>query len=266
MNSNFKCNLRDALWVKQISNFVAKLRALPENKKKNIIFTVIVISAIIMFFWGLKSTALRISEIKNSIGPIDFTQLEVNTDLPENNIVFNSPSKGDQDLNLEKDTTLLKKKFLTHRNNQYKFIIDYPEDWYIDNKKTDDLHIWVQKEALEEVASLHIEVIDKNEKIKSNEDGINYIISQMKVIIKNEPIKIDNLEGREVIGTICTGFCSGLPSDPIFSFSVIYFSKDDIIIKIKYGEGKLNEGWKKIIDEWKFYDEYKNIISTFKFN
>ena len=252
-------------FIKNIEDFVKNLQSLPENRKKVIIFTIVGISAVIMFFWGVKSTALHISKIEDTPKLINLNQIILEDSkefdsTKENNII-------DQNLSLpiNNDLIIEEEKLLAHKNEKYNFTINYPKSWHVDNNQTNDLHIWIQKEILTEATSLHIEILDKSEKIKSTKDGVNYIISQMKDITREEKIKIGDLDGYEVVGKICTGICKGLPSDPYFPFSVIYFSKNDVVIKVKYSEGTIGMGWKDTIDDWKFYSEYKNIISTFKF-
>lgn len=261
-------------FFEEIRELVLRLRSLPENQKKIILFTIIIVSALIIGFFTVISTNENIKKIGKSIDLIDFPKIDIyqeNPDLQGKKLIpeTNQPNTESDNNMSDQSNGLLKNQnfdWQMHTNKQYDFIINYPKDWSIDNGKTTDLHIWLEKKLLEEVASLHIEVVSQTQKIKSSEDGSDYIVSQMKNIIKpKEKINVGEYEGYEVVGTICTGTCNGSPEDMYFPFSVIYFSNDHVVIKVKYSEGVLGLGWKKEIKDWKFYDEYKGIISNIKF-
>lgn len=260
----------------KVKNFVLNLQNLEEQQKKMIVFVIIIISAIILIFINIKFTKNTISKIGNNI----------NSDNLYNNVNFNEQASNFQNNSIESglETTntavenipldqlenSLKDQhydWQKYQNETYGFSINYPKDWQIDKNQTTDLDIWLEKIVEKEVASLHIEIASKTQNIKSTKEGVDYIISQMKNIIKPEKqVIIQNSEAYEVIGTICTSICNGSSEDIYSPFSIIYIAHNDTVIKIKYSEGTLGTGWKNSIDNWKYYDEYKQIISTIIFN
>ena len=261
MISNFKL---------KISNFLAKLRSLPEKQKIVIFFAIIAIFGVALIFWSIKITRDGVSKIRESVKSINLSQFKIleNQQIDNQEKYFND-TDADKEINNTTDgTNKIDNKnsdLKTYKNEPYGFTIDYPKDWGVDSNQTNDLHLWLQKEISKEVASLHIEVASQTQNTKSTEDGVSYIISQMKDITKQEKVKIGEFDGYEVIGMICTQICKESLDDPYFPFSVIYFSHNDTVLKIKYSEGTLGIGWKDTIKDWKYYDEYQKIISTFRF-
>ena len=104
-------------------NFIEKLRSLSETKNKIIFFTVIIISAIGMVFWGLKSTGENISKIGDSLQSIDFPEINI----PDDKIgiqgfaeVSSNPSPIPENLIADWET---------YTSDIYGFKIQYPNDW-----------------------------------------------------------------------------------------------------------------------------------------
>jgi len=254
----------------KIRNLIVKLQVLPENQKKIIFFTIIIISALVMATFGIMATRNNISKIGDSIKSMDISQFKIPENQPPNN---QEKDFNNTDIVKEINNTIdeIKKEnnqnsdWQTYKNEPYDFTINYPKDWGIKNHTT-DLDIWLEKEDSKEVASIHIEVVSQTKNIKSAKEGTDYIVSQMKNIIKpEENISIGTYEGYEVIGAICISICKESLNDGYFPFSVIYFSNNDTVIKIKYSEGTLGIGWKNTVKDWKYYEEYKKIISTITF-
>ena len=246
----------------KIKNFVGKLQNLPENQRKTIFFTIIAILAVILLILGVKLTLNDISKIGASLQSAEIPKFN-STYLQDNtpDAVVQNTSPVDQ----TKTVADQNPAWQIYKNEKYGFAINYPEDWKVDSNQTNDLHLWLQKQVFQEVASLHIEVASQTAGIKTTQEGVSYITSQMKDILKQERIKIGEVQGHEVIGLICTQVCRGLVDNPYFPFSVISFSDNDTVIKVKYSEGTLGSGWKKKADDWKYYNEFINIILTFRF-
>lgn len=270
-------------WVKE---FVAKLRSLPENQKKIILFTVIIIVGLIIGFFNIISTKRNISKIGQSLKSFDVLKTEIlidqSSDNNQNNLGnpdVSIPVSGEQSREDELDNTTdnvndvvadqnsTVPELNTYENKKHTFSLQYPKDWVMDSNQTSDLEIFLEKTVSPEVADIHVEVVSDTQSITSADEGINTSISQMKEIIKpKEKINLGTYEGYEVIGTVCTRICTGSAEDIYSPFSIIYVSHNNTVIKMKYSEGTLGVGWKNTMEEWRFYNEYKNIISTLKFN
>ncbi|MDO8659845.1 MAG: hypothetical protein Q7K54_04585 [Candidatus Parcubacteria bacterium] len=60
----------------QIKEFITKLQNLPENKKKIILWTIVIVLALGLGFLWFKITMTRFSKIENSVKKIDFPSIE----------------------------------------------------------------------------------------------------------------------------------------------------------------------------------------------
>lgn len=68
MNSNFKF---------QISNYLNRLRNLPDNKKKIILWVIVGVLAVVMGFFWIKSAADKLNKLGESANQIKFPQIEI---------------------------------------------------------------------------------------------------------------------------------------------------------------------------------------------
>ncbi len=228
-----------------------------------------------MGFFAVISTRNNLSAIGNSVKSFNFPEINIDKEIPDfkrrmsSDSEINTPNTETDNVILNQSDNLFQNQnsdWQTYTNEQYGFTVNYSKDWGIDTSQSTDTGILFEKIVLQEVANIRIEIVSQTQEIKSAEEGIDRSISQMKDIIKpKEKIIGGKYEGYDVIGTVCTKICNGSSDDIYSPFSVIYFSNNDIIIKVKYSEGTLGLGWKEGIKDWKFYDEYKSIISTFKF-
>ena len=258
-------------FLRKIEDFVKKLQILPDNSKKIIIFGIVAVSALIMGSFTIISTKKNISKIGDSLQSINLPEIRIEEDLGANQEDFyqadqeetvNDIKDSADDLNKENKGDL---ELQRYKNETYNFTIDYPNSWFIDKNHYSDADFLLEKIALQEVADIHFEIVSQTQGIKTAEEGASLSAFQMSKVIKSqEKIRVGKYEGYEVIGTICTRLCLGSAEDVYSPFSIIYFSKNGVIIKIKYGEGQLGSGWKGAIENWKFYEEYKNIVSTFQ--
>lgn len=57
--------------------FIENLRALSDMKKKIILFSIVIISGIIMGYFWVKSTVQRIDSINMELGKINFPSLDI---------------------------------------------------------------------------------------------------------------------------------------------------------------------------------------------
>ena len=152
----------------------------------------------------------------------------------------------------------------TYRNEEYGFEIKHPKDWIL----WEYLTVGLSKEVAGEAATVDIEIVRKNDNryMMPLEKMADNVASQMKNVIQpKKKVYAGGSEGYEVVGTLCTNICTGSPEDIFTPFSIIYFSHNDEIYKISYLEGVIGAGWKNDIEQWKYYDEFKEILSTFKF-
>ena len=119
---------------------------------------------------------------------------------------------------------------------------------------------------MSDVADMHVEVADPT-RFKSIEDGIYYTTANMKEVIKQEAtVNVGKYQGYEVIGTVCVQWCKYPQNAKYAPFSVIYFSDGKYLFKVKYSEGILGKGWKENMEDWKYYSEFKDTLSTFVSN
>lgn len=262
----------------RVKEFIQNLRDLPEDKRKKILFAIVIIVGVIIGLLNLISTKKNISKIEQSIESINLAQIGILDHELQGNVQEDINSElghkltedSLNDINVENENAGQNTEvpeLNLYENKKYDFSFYYPADWIPDLKQNTDLEVWIEKKDVSEIAHFHIEVVSETQNIKTALDGINLSISQIKNVIKpKKEIIIGNYRGYEVIGTVCTKICNGSADDVYSPFSIIYFLYNDTVIKIKYSEGMLGVGWKNTTEEWKSYDEYKNIISTFKFN
>ena len=77
----------------KIKNYVLKLQSLPEDKKKIIFFAIMIVSFLIVGFFGVISTKKNISKIGESVKSINFPKIDLSGNSGEtltNDIDFNS--------------------------------------------------------------------------------------------------------------------------------------------------------------------------------
>ena len=85
--------------VEKIINFLEKLQKLPEDRKKIILWSVVAVLAVVMGFFWIKGAINNFSKIGESIGKIEFPQIDVSStpSLPDLSALENI-TPGDQDL------------------------------------------------------------------------------------------------------------------------------------------------------------------------
>ncbi len=108
-----------------IKEFIAKLQNLPETKKKIIIFTVVIISALIMGFFWVTSTASKISQLGESLKSVDLPKIDLpKIDLPniQTNTQVNNTPVPTPTPTPENQTADWK----TYTNAKYGFEMKYP--------------------------------------------------------------------------------------------------------------------------------------------
>ena len=152
----------------------------------------------------------------------------------------------------------------TYRNEEYEFEIKYPASWTFQEHIT----IYLSKKFSGEEANIDIEMIKENDNryITPLEQMVDNEALEMKNVIQpKNKIYIGEKEGYEIIGTTCTRICTGGQEDIFTPFAIVYLSHNNKIYKISYAEGITKVGWKDDIKDWKYYDEFKKILSTFKF-
>ena len=243
-----------------IQEYIKKLQGFPEQKKKIIIISVIVVSALIMLFFSIKDTQKSISKIGESLKSVTLPQIDFvgeGRDLPK--IDLDSIAEGVAPQNQDSD-------LLSYKNGDYGFELKYPKSWLIDDLHTSNTELSLFKDtAGAETAGLHLEVTSQTQKVKLAQAGIDNIILKMKnVVAPKKVIKVGAYSGYEVIGTLCTQMCTGSDEDMYTPFSIIYFSDGIEVFELQYGESVFGLGWKDGVKDWKYYNEFKNIVSTFR--
>ena len=83
----------------KIRNFLEKLRALPEQQKKIILWTIVVVLAVTMGFFWVKGAINNFSKIGESIGKIDLPQIDL-PDMPQmpDMSILENITPGDQEI------------------------------------------------------------------------------------------------------------------------------------------------------------------------
>jgi len=152
----------------------------------------------------------------------------------------------------------------TYQNEEYGFEIKHPGDWVF----WEYITVGLSKEVAGEEATIDIEMIKENDNryMIPLEKMVDNAASQMKKVIQSkEKVYMEESEGYEIIGTLCTRICTGSPEDVFSPFAIVYLLHNNIIYKISYIEGITGVGWKDNKGDWKYYDEFQKILSTFRF-
>lgn len=257
--------------MSKIRDFVLKLQKLPEIKKKVIFFTVMGVVVLLMLFVEVILTKRNISQISQSLHSINLPSIEIprNEGInqvqdflnnPDNQKAIEDAFKGTDG---SEDTKTADWKIYT--NEKYGFEIKHPSDWSLDKDHSTDLELHFIKEMDKENATIAMEVVSQTRKITSPEKAINAIVAKMKSVVSpKEEISIGEYRGYEAIGTLCTAVCNGSSEDTYSLLSVMYFYNGTEVFYVDYIEGVAELGWKDDIKNWKFYSDFKDIISTFK--
>lgn len=250
--------------------FIEKLQQLPEVKKKVIFFTVMVLVVLMMLFVEFILTKRNISKISKSLQSINLPSIEIpHNEISQVQDLLNNPDNQKaiadalQDVDGNQRAEIADWK--TYTNYKYGFEIKHPSDWSLDKDHSTDLELHFIKEMDKENATIDVEVVSQTRKIMSPEKAIDAIVAKMKNIVSpKEEIFIGDYRGYEAIGTLCTAVCNGSFQDTYSLLSVMYFSNGTEVFYVDYIEGTAELGWKDDIKNWKFYSDFKDIISTFK--
>ena len=233
-----------------IQEYIKKLQALPEPKKK-IIF-------------GFFVTKNNIGKIGESVKNINLPKFDMPQDsgisLPD--IDLSNVSEGGA--GIVQDQTA---DWKTYTNKKYGFEIKYPEGWILDKSRITDLDLHLSKKVEKEETIIDVEVVSQTRGIKSAEKAFDSVVAKMQnVTSPKEQVVVGKDMGYEAIGTLCTAVCIGSSEDRYSLFSIIYFSHGNEVFYVDYVEGVEGEGFKNNIKNWKNYSEFKDILATFHFN
>lgn len=237
---------------------VKNLQALPENKKKLILVLVVAIVGLILLFFAIQSTRNGITKIGNSLKTVNLPKVDLQAGVKETpKIGFAAIMQGKPPLDS-----------MAYKNEEYGFEISHTQSWEIDKAHTFENKLSIIKKVLnQETAGIHIEVVSQTEKISSAEAGIDAMILKMKeVLVAKKEVQVGEYSGYEAVGTICVEDCAEGKEGAYNPFSITYFSDGNNVFEVQYGEGVMGQGWKDNIINWKYYEEFKQIISTFKYN
>ncbi|MDO8530083.1 MAG: hypothetical protein Q7S10_01625 [bacterium] len=262
-----------------IQERIKNLQALPENKKKLVFFSAIVVVGLVLLVFVVKNTKDGITKIGQSVNTISLPKINI-PDYGEDMSAIDFGSIVSNLASLAQTA-----EFLEYKNNEYGFGIKHPKGWMVSSERisktelnlvrnTGENSMGVQPSGAgqaaggKEVAGIHIEVISQTEKPASIEAGIDKVILGMReVMVPKREISLGAHVGYEVVGTLCIQQTCLDEKDGMYApFSVIYFSNGKEIFEAQYGEGVMGAGWKNNIIDWKYYEEYKSIISTFTYN
>lgn len=113
--------------LEKIRNFILKLQNLPDAKKKIILVTAVVLFAVIMGFFWIKSAAYDISRLGNSLKSVDLPKI----DMPNIQTNPSVPTSSPENQTVDTSAPLSTDSWKTYTNNKYGFEIKYPSDWEI---------------------------------------------------------------------------------------------------------------------------------------
>lgn len=121
------------LYFVNIQEYIKKLRALPEPKKKVVFISVMTVSVLIIGFWGIISTKNGIEKIGQSATlinfpeEIDISDSQINTpDVEINDTTPNEPENIFQDQNVDTVTPPSTDNWQKYTNDTYGYEIKYP--------------------------------------------------------------------------------------------------------------------------------------------
>ncbi len=183
----------------KIRNFIVKLQALPEAKKKIVFFSVMAIVVLIVGVWGFFATKNNIGKIGESVKNINLPKF----DMPQDSGVSMPSVNGSQNQTADSSAKdLSTADWKTYANTEYGFEIKYPKDW---SEPTYN----VQKK---EVSFNGIIVIHyyKNEKELTGGIDFNKWINENSVSNSKENIIIPGGAGLSAI-KIKKSYCNGVP-------------------------------------------------------
>ena len=249
--------------MNKIKDFITNLQNLPEDKKGIIFFVTIAIVALVAAFFGILLTKNNITLIGESLTRINMPSIEI----PTRDVAVDI---GVSDLDLQDLATSLEnlstEDWETYSNSTYAYSIKYPNDWRLDKDHASDLEFHLLKKEGDEQFLIDMEFVSQTRNIADPEGAIDTIVKRMEYVVKpKEKITIGNNTGYEAIGKLCTALCDDLPNRTYSLFSIVYFSHGSQVFYLNYVEGITDLGFKDDIKNWKNYEEFKNIISTFKF-
>lgn len=263
--------LRNFAKILKLYEFIKKLQGLPEEHKKVIVIAVVAIFGVILGFFWVKSTGENISKIGQSLKSIDLPKIEF-----EDVTSGNSPNgKIITDVLETLNTEQLENSgeissdgiddWKTHASEKYGYTIKHPDAWKIDQDRIKDTELHFLKEVDLDHAIIDIEIVSQTRNITSAESALDAIAGKMKEVTQEKKkITVGDYVGYEAIGTLCTAECSSESSQAYSLLSIIYFSDSKEVFYIDYIEELAGSGYKGALKDWKYYDEFKNIISTFK--
>lgn len=237
--------------------FIVKLQHLPETKKKIVLVAVVLVAAAVIGFFQVLSTFKHVAIIQKSMQSISFPAIS----LPDNNNKWEGISKLMGGLQPDGARGSLT-DWQTYKNDEHGFGLVYPPTWQIDADHTSSIELTLVGVDGKDQAGIHLQIL----KIASAEKRLDETIAKMQeVILPKQPVTIGSYQGHEAIGTLCVGTCKGSAKDAYYPFSVTYLTGENRqVIQIQYAEA-LEGIWKKDMKEWKKYDQFKQIISTFNY-
>jgi hypothetical protein len=238
-----------------IANIIEKLHSLPEQKKKIIFFPVVIASALVMMVFGVIDTKHNIAKINQGLKGVALPEIDFKgqaQDMPRIDFQGLISKALGSDLS-------------SYENANNGFSLVYPSAWVINSAGTDDNHLGLfRKIENDESAGIHLEVISKTQNVDSAAGAADAMAAIMKeVAVSKQEVAVGEYPGYELIGTLCVSTCDDAQKSEYGLFSVIYFSTQHQTFEIQYAEGAQATGWKTNKNDWKYYEEFKNIIGTF---
>lgn len=243
----------------ELKNLITKIHALPEANRKIILFSIVGFIGCFLLAGTLISTQHRFASLRLSTEYASGLLSPQNEGLREERLSSNVVEPLEENIT---DTDSPFANPIVYQNKVHAFSLYYPEGWVLDEKKSTNEVVIIEKISGDFVAHMKAEVIPRGDSESAMDQSLG---SMNTILVPKSKINIGGVEGYEALGTTCTDRCDSIEQAVYSPFALLYIADHDTVLKIKYGEGILGRGWKPSFSDWTEYQEFKHIISTLSF-